>query len=463
MAKKHNFDYDLIVIGSGAGGSVAADIVAKSKLKVALVEEAKLGGDAANYGDVPMRALLDTAHLYRRAKRSDKFGLRVTTMGHNYPSIRRWKDTVVERTGVSEGQDFYKRQGIDLYRGKAHFLTPREITVNKQHLSSKYFLIATGANWITPKIPGIENVDLQTPRSIVEFLKPPKTMLVIGSGRYGTEVAELMGIFGTKVYLVEEATHILPDFDKEAGDTLANILSAHRSVTVLTGSKILSISRNNFGYRVLMSRGGANKHVDVDEIVNASDYLPNIDLGLSNASVVYDKSGIPVDKYLRTNAKHIYVAGDAIGQKRDTSATFLESQIVAKNIINGAKYSPDYSSIPRAIFTLPEVASVGLTDKDAKKQNLKTRHASAPLSMVARSNVVDITEGFVKITTDKQGLVLGGTIVAPHATELIQEVTSAVHNKLSIKQLSSTPHVFMSWSESIRVVAQKLLKDDIVE
>ncbi|NCS82965.1 NAD(P)/FAD-dependent oxidoreductase, partial [Candidatus Saccharibacteria bacterium] len=170
----HTFDYDLIVIGSGAGGSVAATIAAREGLRVAIVEESILGGDSSNWGDVPTKALLHTAHLYDETKRGDRFGLRTTSLGYNYPSIRAWKEKVVKQTGVGDNKKFYEDQGITVFMGKAHFLTPHEITVNRRHLSGHRFLIATGSEWIAPNIQGLSDVTYFTPRTILETIRPPK-------------------------------------------------------------------------------------------------------------------------------------------------------------------------------------------------------------------------------------------------------------------------------------------------
>ena len=448
----HTFDYDLIVIGSGAGGSVAASVAARSGLRVALIEEKTLGGDAANWGDVPMKALLDTAHLYHTAKLGSRFGLRTTTLGYNYPSIRAWKEKAVKGTGVGGDDDFYRDQGVSVFHGKAHFLTPHEITVNRRHLSANYFLIATGSSWVAPKIQGLAGIDYHTPRTIIEALRPPKSLLVIGGGRYGVEVAELMATFGTKVYILEKDGHLLPEFDSSVGTHIAESFASRYGVQTLTDATPLAITKEGFTHRVLFSRGGAQKHLKVDEIVVATDYQPNLDLGLENASVAYTAKGVTVDRHLRTSTKHIYAAGDVIGAKRDTQASLLESQVAAQNIVAGNRVTPDYSVMPSVVFTRPEIAEVGLANAHYKNHH----QVQVPLSIIARSNIADETDGFVKLVADAQGVIVGGVIVGPHASELIHEISLAVRHKLTATQLATTPHAFLSWAEAIRVAAQKL-------
>ncbi|MGB4957597.1 MAG: FAD-dependent oxidoreductase, partial [Candidatus Saccharimonas sp.] len=215
MAKQHTFDYDLIVIGSGAGGSAAATIAARDGKKVAIIEEDTFGGDSPNWSDVPTKALLHAAQLYDEARHGARFGLRSNTLGYNYPSLRAWKELAVKRTGAADNRKFYESQGIDTLHGRAHFISPHEVSVNRKHLSAERFLIATGSHWVAPDVPGIENATYLTPRTVLEALRPPKSIYVLGAGTIGVELAQLLAIFGTKVYLAEVAARILPKEEEE--------------------------------------------------------------------------------------------------------------------------------------------------------------------------------------------------------------------------------------------------------
>ncbi|MBC7459329.1 FAD-dependent oxidoreductase, partial [Candidatus Saccharibacteria bacterium] len=168
MAQSHTFDYDLIVIGSGAGGSAAATIAARAGKRVAIIEADTFGGDSPNWSDVPTNALLHVARLYDEARHADKFGLRTSTLGYNYPTIRAWKELAVKRTGAAGNRKYYESQGISAFNAKAHFLSPNEISVNRRHLSAKHFLIATGASWMTPNVQGLADMPFFTPRTILE-------------------------------------------------------------------------------------------------------------------------------------------------------------------------------------------------------------------------------------------------------------------------------------------------------
>lgn len=456
MAKKHTFDYDLIVIGSGAGGSVAATIAARAGKSVAIVEADTFGGDSSNWSDVPTKALLHAAHLYDEARHGARFGLRSSTLGYNYPSLRAWKNLAVQRTGTAGNRRYYENQGISAFNDTARFLSPNEISVNRRHLSARHFLIATGSQWITPGIPGIDKVDYLTPRTILESIRPPKSLFVIGAGSVGVEIAQLMAIFGTKVYLTDKANRILPRHDSEVGALMERVLREQKGITSLTETHVLSVVKEGLGKRIIISRGGVEKSVKVDEILVAAGRAPVVDLGLENATVKYSTGGIEVNQYLQTSAHHIFAAGDVLGRRAPAYTALLESRIAAHNILHSAKFVPDYTAIPDVVFTYPGIAHVGLTEGECKQRNLPINKAVAPLNMIARSNTSDFRDGFVKIICDKKGVVLGGTIVAPHAGEMIHELALAVKHRLTTEDISQTPHDFLSWSEAIRVAASKL-------
>lgn len=455
---KHTFDYDLIVIGSGASGSTAATIAARSGKRVAIIEEDTFGGDSPNWGDVPTKALLHAARVYDEARHGSRFGLRTTTLGYNYPSIRAWKELAVKRTGAANNRRFYESNNVSAFQGKAHFLTPHEISVNRRHFSAANFLIATGSSWITPNIQGLADTPHWTPRTILESLRPPKSLCIIGGGEYGVEIAQLLATFGTKVFIIEQAGRLLPHQDPEVGETLERVLTEQKGATVLTHTRVLSVEKEGLGKKILITRGGNEKVIKADEILIAAGRTPNTDLGLENASVRYTAAGIEVNEPLQTSTKHIFAAGDVLGRDGHTHSALLEGRIVAHNVFAKTKLTPDYTATPSIIFATPEIARVGLSEDDCRKRDLAINKAVAPLSIIARSNTADFRDGFVKLITDKKGVVIGGTIVAPHAGEMIHEVALAVKHNLTALQLAETPHAFLSWSEAIRVAAQKLAK-----
>ena len=305
MAKKYEFDYDLIVIGSGAGGSAAATIAARSGKRVAIIESDAFGGDSPNWSDIPTKALLHAANLYDEARHGSRFGLRSSTLGYNYPSLRAWKELAVKRTGAGGNRRYYENLGISAFSGTAHFLSPNEISVNRRHLSANYFLIATGSQWVVPDIHGLETTKYLTPRTILETIRPPKSLLIVGGGDTGIEIAQMMAIFGTKVYIAEKASRLLPHHDIEVGELMERVLSEQKGVTVLTHSRVISIEKDGLGKRAIISRADTEKIIRVDEVLVAAGRIPTVDMGLENAGIKFTAKGIEVNDFLQTNVKHI--------------------------------------------------------------------------------------------------------------------------------------------------------------
>lgn len=453
---KQKFDYDLIVIGSGAGGSAAATIAARDGKKVAIIEADTFGGTSPNWGDVPIKALLHAAHLYDEARGGARFGLRSSALGYNYPSLRAWKDLAAKRTGAGGNRKYYENEGITALQGVAHFLSPHEISVNRHQYTAAHFLIATGADWAIPSITGLDESAVASPRTLLEVLRPPKSLYIIGGGTIGVEIAQLMAIFGTKVYIADIASRLLPSYDTEAGELLEKVLHTTKGITVLTQTRTLSVDKENIAHRVTYSRGGQEHNLRVDEVLVTAGRTPNVDLGLENAGVEYTAKGIHVNDHLQTSAKHIFAAGDVLGRDGHTHTALLESRVVAHNMFAKNKATPDYSGTPHVVFTYPGIASVGLTEDDCLRRDLQIKKAIAPLNIIARSNTSDFRDGFVKLITDKKGVVIGATVMAPSASELIHELALAVKYGMTATQVASTPHAFLSWSEAIRVAAGKL-------
>ena len=274
MAKKQKFDFDLIVIGTGAGGSAAATIAARAGKRVAAIEADTFGGDSPNWSDVPTKALLHAAHLYEEARHGARFGLRSSTMSYNYPSIHKWKDIAVKRTGAGGNRKYYEREGIATFQGKAHFISPHEISVNRRHLSAAHFLVASGSKWSLPDIQGLDMIPYLTPRTILEAMRPPKSLYIIGGGSIGIEIAQMMAIFGTKVYVADIAGRILPHEDEDVGKLMAKLLTDHKGATILTQTRTLAIEKENIAKRVTYTRGGVEHSVRVDEVLVAAGRVP---------------------------------------------------------------------------------------------------------------------------------------------------------------------------------------------
>ena len=266
-----------------------------------------------------------------------------------------------------------------------------------------------------------------------------------------------MAALGTKVYLSDIAGRVLPNEDEDVGILMDNILSKQKNVDVLTQTRTLLVERDGIGHRVTYVRGGVKRSVKVDAILVATGRTPHVDLGLTNAGVDYDVDGIKTNEFLQTSNSHIYAAGDVLaGGGRSTHAAIIEGRVVVNNITHPrSRVEPDYRVLPRVTHTSPQVASVGMTENECLKRDLRVRTGLAPLHTIVKSNTGDFRHGFVKVIVDKKGIIIGATVVSPHAAEIIHELTLAIYKEVTAEELANMPHAFLSWSEAVRVAASR--------
>lgn len=457
MAAK-GYDYDLVVIGSGAGGSIAADIMADNKWKVAVVEHDAYGGELANWGSVPLQALLRAAKVYDQAKNhGPALGLRSGAIGYNYPSVRAWKDTAMRRSGVASTERYYQNKGISALHGTARFVGPHEITIGKRHIKSKHFLIATGAQAADGSVVGLDKTPHLTPRTALDISRPPKTLFVIGGGPSGCEFAELFAIFGTKVYIADEAARLLPNEDSEVSELVEKQFKTQRGMSVLPRAKVIRIAREGIMTRVTYISGSEERSVKVDQVLLAAGKVPVVDIGLENAKVEYSANGVETDEFLETTRRGIFAAGDVLGRFYYAHTGVYESRVVANNLLYPKRrLKPDYAAVPRITHLGVEIASVGMSEADCLKRDLSIQVGFAPLHIIARANIDNARDGFVKVITDKKGLLLGATVAAPHAGETIHELTLAIQYGLTAAEVATTLHAFPSWSEAVRVACANI-------
>jgi len=454
---KQKFDYDLIVIGSGAGGSVAATIANTAGKKVAIVEAHRMGGECPNYGCIPTKAMIHVAEIYQEAKKTSDKGLRSNIMGYNYPSIRAWKDRVVRRTGAAQGKQYYESLGIDVIHGEAHFLTPYEITVNRQHYTAPNFVVATGTRTFIPPIDGLADVPFLTNVEALELNRPPKSVFIVGGGAIGCEFAQLFATFGSKVHMIDVAPRLLIHEDAEVSNLIADVFRKQYGMKIILDAKVVSVEREGIARRVTYRVGDQVHSVRVDELMIASGKQAVVDFGLENAGVDYTPRNITVNDRMQTSASHIYAVGDVAGPYMFTHTAIYQGRIAAHNLLSPKKpQTVDYRAVPRCIFLSPEVASVGLTEEECLKYAIDYRKATAPLGIITRSNVADTQDGFAKVIVNKQGIVIGASVVAPHAGEIIHELTLAVQLGLKASDIANTLHAFPTWSEIVRVACAKV-------
>lgn len=457
MGKK--FDFDLIVIGSGPAGSSAALAAASVKKKVALIEAKKWGGSALNSSDIPHRAMFEFSHLYSEARRGSRFGLSSSDLRYNFPTVKNWQSLVARRAGANSKKNFEAAK-ITCLSGYATFLSPYEIALNDKIYAAKEFVIATGSSRYHSDISGVEAAHCLLPEDVQRLARLPQSIFIVGAGSTGCELANFFSELGVSVILGEATGRLLPREDEEVGQLFASYFGNSLHIKTLTQSRIVAIEPvpGKTAQRVVFLRGGQEKSLVVQSVLLATGSRPSVDLSLENAGVEYSESGIKVDNMLKTSMRHIYAAGDCIGEESSSERAAYEGALAASNLYNKTKNLRNYEGFIRTTSTFPSVATTGLTENDCVCQNIKCKKAVLPLSAISAANTSDFRSGFIKILADPKDKLLGGTIVCPSAELVIQEIATAVRHKFTVTQLASTPHIASSWSELVHLAARKLAK-----
>jgi pyruvate/2-oxoglutarate dehydrogenase complex dihydrolipoamide dehydrogenase (E3) component len=456
MARNSGFEYDLIAIGSGSGGSVGANHAARLGKKVAIVERTKrLGGECPNWACIPTKALLNAAEHFRSAQNASRYGIRLGNLSYDWKKVRAWKDLVVSRTGTAQAEEIFHHHGIDVIHGEAHFLDTHTINVGGKRYRARKFLIATGTHNFIPPIEGLEATGYITFERAIDLPEPPKSLFIIGGGAIGCEFAELFSTFGTKVTLLEVAPRLLGREEPEIAD-LAKAIFEHKGVEVITGGAIDSVSRRGLKKQISFSDGHRSYTAVVDEILVASGKRPNLDLGLENAGVGHDKHGITANEFLQTSSKHIYAAGDVVGPYQFTHTASYQSSLAGRNMFSRKKLAASYDCIPRCIFMSPEVASVGISETDVRAHGMVPKIGLAPVSTLGRANTSDKPTGLVKVVCSPKGTILGASIVASRAGEMIHELALAIQLKAKASDVAGMVHAFPTWSEAVKVACMKV-------
>ncbi|MBR6168554.1 NAD(P)/FAD-dependent oxidoreductase [Candidatus Saccharibacteria bacterium] len=453
MSKR--FDYDLAVIGSGDAGGKAALIAAESGLRVVLVEANKWGGSSLNSTNVPFGALFHASQIYKKAIEGGKFGISSNGLRYNYPTINNWKNVAMRRAKSNSKAEF-EENNITCIKGRARFISKKELAVNDEVIRAKKYLIATGASILDTGIKIPENVDYWLPEDVLSMLRPPKSIFIIGAGSTGCELAQYFATLGSEVIIADIAGRLLPREDEEVGQVMDDVFNKDK-IKVLTQSRVIALEKDGQTKKVIFLRGGQEKSVRINEILMCTGSAPNVDIGLENAGVKFDQTGVSVDITMRTSQKHIYAAGDVVGGKSSTEKAEMEARVAAMHIIGKSKAIADYRGLIRVTDTYPEVAQIGETEDDCIRADKKIKKIVVPLDAVMKANLSDTHNGFIKlIAAKKSDKLLGATIMAPDAGILAQELAFALCYDLTADNIAMVPHIANDWNAIIREACERI-------
>ena len=405
------FDYEYMVIGAGAAGITAARQLVNAGHKVALVEQNKWGG-------------------------------------RTVPTIAPTEKELEEL-------------GINCIHGKAEFVSNYDVKIAGQEkpISASKFIIATGTRPSGQGISGLDRVKYYTPASVSTMVQPARTVLVIGGGASGCEVAQFLAKRGSRVVIVESSSRLLPKEDEEVGQALQRYFEKKLRIRTFTNTRAVALEKDKMSPRVIFMRNGQEQTVRVENIVLAAGRQPALDLGLKNVGVSYDKNGLVVDRTLQTSARNVYAAGDILGGESSTERAIYTAEVAVMNMLGRSKTFANFDGFMRTVDTKPQIASVGMTEDDLAKSSKKYKKVVVPLTATVAATTSGKVDGFIKIMADNQGKILGAVMMGPHATDVLQEIALAIRHNLPLVQVASTPHPAEEWGNLVKIAARQLINN----
>ncbi|WP_411991430.1 FAD-dependent oxidoreductase [Agarivorans sp. DSG3-1] len=455
--KPKTFDNNLLVIGAGAGGLVSSYIAAAVKAKVTLVEKHLMGGDCLNTGCVPSKALIRSAKFAYEAKNAENFGYEKVDAQANFTKVMERVHQVIKQVEPHDSVERYTKLGVNCVQGTAHIRSPWEVEIDGKTVTTQNIVIATGARPLVPPIPGLQDVDFLTSDTLWQLSELPNKLLVLGGGPIGCELTQSFARLGAQVTQIEMADHLLIREDLEVSKLLEEQFTKE-GIELMLGWKAISFHNNNQVQSVKLTKGEEQQEIEFDKVILALGRVANTKgFGLEELGVENSERGtVAVNAHLQTNFPNIYAVGDVAGPYQFTHFAAHQAWYAAVNALFGRfkKFKADYSVIPAATYTYPEVARVGINEQDAKLQGTAYEVTEFQLEELDRAIAEGATNGFIKVlTVPGKDKILGATIVAEHAGELLAEFTLAMKHGLGLNKILGTIHAYPTMMEANKYVA----------
>ena len=455
--KPKQFDTNMVVIGAGSGGLVSALIAATVKAKVTLIEKHKMGGDCLNTGCVPSKALIRSAKINSYIGRATEFGINNASGEVDFPAVMERIQGIIKKIEPHDSVERYTGLGVDCVQGEAKILSPYEVEVNGEVITTRNIVIATGARPFVPPIKGIEEVGYLTSDNVWDIREQPKQLLVIGGGPIGSEMAQAFHRLGCNVTQLDLAPRIMPREDEEVSAYVAAKFE-REGIKIAVDHVPQEFKQENGQKYLLAEHQGETVRIDFDQVIVAVGRKANVEgFGLEELGVALTPQGtVATDEYLRTNFPNIYAVGDVAGPYQFTHTASHMAWYAAVNSLFGKfrKFKVDYSVIPWATFTDPEVARVGLSEAEAKEKGIEYEVTRYDIDDLDRAMADSEDHGFIKVlTVPGKDKILGATIVGYHAGELITEYIMAMKHGLGLNKIMGTIHIYPTLSESNKFVA----------
>ena len=455
--KPKSYDYNVVAIGAGAAGLVTSLIAAAVKAKVALIEKDKMGGDCLNTGCVPSKAIIQSAKMAAHVKRHKEFGFKSGEVTFDWLDITARVKSVIKKIEPNDSVERYTSLGVDCINGHATITSPWTVEVNGKTITTKNIVIASGARPLVPPFKGLEKINYYTSDTIWDIKEQPRRLLVLGGGPIGCELTQAFQRLGTQVTLVEMAEKPLIREDNDVGELVINQLKSE-GVDIKAAHKATSFKVDGDQKYLIAEHQGKEVRIDFDEVLIAIGRVARVEgFGLENLGIdLTPRKTIEVNAYLQTKFPNIYVCGDATGPYQFTHVAAHQAWFATVNALFSPlkKFKADYRVIPWVTFTDPEIARVGLSEKDAKDKNIPYELTTWDIGELDRALADGEAHGVVKVlTVPGKDRILGATIVSSHAGELLAEFTTCMKYGLGLNKILGTIHPYPTWSEANKYAA----------
>ena len=446
---------DLVVIGGGAGGLVVASVAAQLGLDVVLInKEEAMGGDCLHYGCVPSKALIKSAAIAHSLSNADRWGLTSVKPQIDLLAINQTIKNAIDCIQVHDSRERFEALGCEVVTGEAAFTGPLKVEVAGRTIEAKHFVVATGSSAFIPGINGLQQTTFLTNEDMYSLPVLPESMIVLGGGPIGVEMAQAYSRLGTRVSIVELAPRLLPRMDEELSTILADVLTSE-GISIYLNSEVVEVSEQANTKQIRLKDGAT---IQAETLLVAIGRRPVLDsLNLEKAGVSFDGAGIKVNRKMQTSNKKIYACGDVTGEMPLTHVAELQAGIVIANMIFKIPKKISYDVVPSVVYTEPEVAQVGVSVEQCR-QLKKGEVFQFDVSQLDRAITDNNKTGVAKILTNR-GRVIGAHIIAPHAGELIHELALAVQENMKVSKLTSLVHAYPSYSQLNKRLAGQYYKD----
>jgi len=444
--------YDILVLGGGPGGYVAAIKASQSGKKVALVEKEVVGGICLNHGCIPTKTLLKNAKVYKTVKQALDYGVLVNgDINFDWSLMLKRKDLVVKKLTMGV-QGLLKKNGVDVYQGYGKVLSSTKVLVNNEELETKNLILATGASPIMPPIPGLkeayENKIAMTSRELLKITDAPKRLVIIGGGVIGVEFATIFSSIGTKVTIIERLDGILPMMDDEIRNQYTKILKKD-GIEIIVNANVKLVSNNLVTYEL----DNKDYQIETDTILVSVGMKPNSE-NLEVLNLKLEKGAVVTNEYLETSQKGVYAIGDLNGKYMLAHVASHEGLVAVSHILGNTKMKMDYLKVPNAVYGHPEIACVGLTEKEAKEKGLDYKVSVFPLQASGKALADNEKDGFIKLIVSNQYKeIIGAHIMSSNASDLISEIGVTLELEGTAYEIAHTIHPHPTISESIMEAA----------